>query len=171
VRTGDIIPESAIDPRSTSNTVYVVWQGASPSSRSSVYFASSTDGGASWSEPKIINKVTRTQAFTPSIRVDKNGAITVTYYDFRNDTASTPLTTDYWSIVSRDGGASWDESHIDGPFDQRGAAVANGFFLGDYAGLGAADNSDVCRAVFGKSTGTEAEPESDIEESEADEAP
>jgi BNR repeat-like domain len=173
VRSGDIIPENAADPRTTppgDKLVYVVWQGASASSPSSVFFSKSTDAGKTWSAPKIINKVQSTQAFTPSVRVDSNGAITVTYYDFRNDTSSTPLTTDYWSIVSRDGGETWDESHIDGPFDHRGAARANGFFLGDYAGLDAG-NSDVFQAVFGKATGTFAEPASDIEESEADEAP
>jgi hypothetical protein len=167
VRTGDIIPENAIDPRAGSQTVYVVWQATSATSPSSVYFAKSADGGRTWSSPAIINKVTSTQAFTPSIRVDKNGAITVTYYDFRNDTASAPLTTDYWSIVSRDGGATWDESHIDGPFDHRGAPIARGFFLGDYAGLAAGENSSVFRAVFGKATGTTAAPASDIDASEA----
>src|SRR3954467_3082918 len=45
VRTGDIIPESAYDPRAGSDTVYAVWQARSASSRSSVYFAQSTDGG------------------------------------------------------------------------------------------------------------------------------
>jgi hypothetical protein len=167
VRTGDIIPEPAYDPRSGSNTVYVVWQGASASSRSSVYFARSDDGGQTWSSPKIVNKVLATEAFTPSIRVDRNGAIVITYYDFRNDDASAPLTTDYWSIVSRDGGNSWDESHISGPFDQRTAAIARGYFLGDYAGLSVADSSDVFHAVFGQSTGTPPAHESDIEESEA----
>jgi hypothetical protein len=171
VRTGDIIPEIAVDPQAGSGTVYVVWQGASTSSPSSVYFSKSTDAGQTWSPPTIINKVVSTQAFTPSVRVDKNGAITVTYYDFRNDTSSEPLTTDYWSIVSRDDGSTWQESHIEGPFDHRGAARARGFFLGDYAGLDAGDNSDVFRAVFGEATGTFAAPASDIEESEADEAP
>jgi Neuraminidase (sialidase) len=166
VRTGDIIAENAIDPRAGSDTAYIVWQGASATSPSSVYFSKSADGGQTWSAPAIINKVTSTQAFTPSIRVDKNGAITVTYYDFRNDDSSTPLTTDYWSIVSRDGGATWDESHIDGPFDQRGAAIARGFFLGDYAGLAAGENSDVFHAVFGKATGTFDAKASDIEASD-----
>jgi hypothetical protein len=168
VRTGDIIPEIAYDPRADTNTVYVVWQGRSATSRSSVYFSKSTDGGSTWSDPVIVNQVQTTQAFTPSIRVDRDGAIAITYYDFRNDTSSTPLTTDYWSIISRDGGDSWDESHISGPFDHRTAAIARGFFLGDYAGLAAADNSDLFRAVFGQSYGSETDRNSDIEVSEAE---
>ena len=168
VRTGDIIPEIAYDPREGSDTVYAVWQGASASSPSSVYFSSSTDGGMTWSTPAIVNKDTTTQAFTPAIRVDKNGRIGINYYDFRNDDSSPPLTTDYWSIASTDGGATWDESHISGPFDQRTAAVARGFFLGDYAGLSTADNGDVFHAVFGQSSGSPPAHESDIEESDGD---
>jgi hypothetical protein len=166
VRTGDIIPEVAYDPRAGSDTVYAIWQGGSASSRSSIYFSSSTDGGQHWSTPVIVNKLTTTEAFTPAIHVDKNGRIGITYYDFRNDDASPPLTTDYWSIVSSDGGQTWDESHISGPFDQRTAAVARGFFLGDYAGLSTADAGDVFHAVFGQSTGSPPDHASDIEESD-----
>ena len=163
VRTGDIIPEVAVDENS--GTVYAVWQGANASSPSSIYLSKSDDAGKTWTDPHVINTVTSTQAFTPSVRVDNGGRLTVTYYDFRNDDAATPLWTDYWSIVSTDGGDNWSESHIDGPFDQRGAARARGFFLGDYAGLDAG-KSDVFRAVFGKSTGTFEEPAGDIEESD-----
>jgi len=169
VRTGDAIPEPAYDPRAGSNTVYLVWQSASASSRASVYFSKSTDGGQTWTTPTIVNKVVSTEAFTPSIRVDRNGAIAITYYDFRNDTAAAPLATDYWSIVSRNGGNTWDESHISGPFDQSTAPIARGYFLGDYAGLSAADTSTLFHSVFSQSTGTPPEHASDIEESDADE--
>jgi Neuraminidase (sialidase) len=147
-----------------------VWQGRSSSSPSSVYFSASTDGGNTWSTPTIVNKVTTTQAFTPSIRVDKNGRIAINYYDFRNDDSGAELWTDYWSTTSSDGGQTWDENpnSISGTFDQRTAAVARGFFLGDYAGLSAADNSDVFHAVFGQSTGSAPAHESDIEESDGD---
>jgi hypothetical protein len=168
VRTGDIIPEIAYDPRPGSNTVYAVWQGRSASSRSSVYFSTSTDGGDNWSEPEIVNQVVSTEAFTPAIRVDTNGRITITYYDFRNDTSSAPLTTDYWSITRDPGDSDWAETHISGPFDQRTAAVARGFFLGDYAGLSTADTSDVFHAVFGQSSGSPPAHESDIQEADGD---
>jgi hypothetical protein len=171
VRTGDIIPEIGYDPRN--QNVYVIWQGASASSRSSIYFSKSTNGGGSWSDPVVINKDTSVEAFTPSIRVDKNGRIAVNYYDFRNDDADPELWTDYWSIASEDGGDHWSESQISGPFDQTTAAVARGYFLGDYAGLSAADNSDVFHAVFGQATGSHTgdssnpiDEESDIEETD-----
>src|SRR3954452_17116982 len=51
VRTGDIIPEVAHDPRAGSNTVHAVWQGASATSRSSIYLSTSTNGGKNWSTP------------------------------------------------------------------------------------------------------------------------
>jgi len=54
------------------------------------------------------------------------------------------------------------------PFDQRTAAVARGFFLGDYAGLSTADTSDVFHAVFGQSSGSPPAHESDIEEADGD---
>ncbi|HEX4734172.1 MAG TPA: sialidase family protein [Thermoleophilaceae bacterium] len=168
VRTGDIIPEIAYDPRGGSNTVYVIWQGASATSRSSIYLSESTDGGDTWSDPEIVNKEQGVEAFTPSIRVDKNGRVAITYYDFRHDTSSAPLDTDYWSIARDPGETDWAESHISGPFDQRTAAVARGFFLGDYAGLSTADNDDVFHAVFGQSTGAPPAHESDIEEADGD---
>jgi hypothetical protein len=170
VRTGDIIPEIAYDPRSGSDTVYAVWQGASAASRSSIYFSESTQGGdaGTWSTPVVVSNPNSKEAFTPSIRVDKNGRVAINYYDFRNDTSSAPLDTDYWSIARDDGDSDWAETHISGPFDQRTAAVARGFFLGDYAGLSAADNSDVFHAVFGQSSGSPPDHESDIEETDGE---
>jgi hypothetical protein len=63
----------------------------------------------------------------------------VTYYDFRNNTADpATLPTDYWLIRSADGGLSWRESHVTGPFDLATAPDAEGLFLGDYQGLATA---------------------------------
>jgi hypothetical protein len=170
VRTGDIIPEIAYDPRQGSDTVYAVWQGATASSRSAIYFSESTHGGdaGTWSTPTVVSNPNSKEAFTPSIRVDTNGRVAINYYDFRNDTSSAPLDTDYWSIARDPGDTDWAEAHISGPFDQRTAAVARGFFLGDYAGLSAADNSDVFHAVFGQSSGSPPDHASDIEETDGE---
>jgi hypothetical protein len=135
VRTGDIIPEIAADPRAGSKTVYLVWQEATSSSASSVMFSRSSDDGVSWSTPKIINNVPSSEAFTPSIRVGSDGTVTVTYYDFRNDTSAAPLVTDVWAVHSHDGGLSFSEDHVMGPFDMSTAANARGYFTGDYEGL------------------------------------
>lgn len=64
----------------------------------------------------------------------------VTYYDFRDlapdNTATLP--TNYWRTMSLDDGTSFgSELHLGGPFDMKTAPNAEGFFIGDYAGLDA----------------------------------
>jgi hypothetical protein len=158
VRTGDIIPEVAVDRQPGSpgfGNLYVVWQdrrfGSVP--HASVAFSASTDGGLTWSAPIKINQtptnipVGNQQAFTPAIRVASDGTIGVTYYDFRNNTSDpTTLPTDYFIVhchrsatVSCTNPADWASETKLTPtsFDMRDAPVARGFFLGDYEGLAA----------------------------------
>jgi hypothetical protein len=88
--------------------------------------------------------VRSTDAHTPSVAVDDEGALAVTYYDFRfNDVDSDDgLETAHWIRRSADGGASFGPDEILGTtFDTRKAPYALGYFLGDYDGLGAAGNS------------------------------
>lgn len=142
VRTGDIIPEIAVDR--TSGAIYVVWQDArfGPAG-DAIVFAKSTDGGLTWSEPVRISQNPNVQAFTAAIAVAADGTIGVTYYDFRNNDADPgTLPTDLWFVSSRDGGQTWSEVHVSGPFDMKTAPVAGGYFLGDYSGLAAFGNDD-----------------------------
>ena len=143
VRTGDIIPSIATDARPGHNEVYAVWQDARWTNfqRDQIAFSKSSDGGLTWSPTVRINNATvDTQAFNPAIRVDAAGNISVTHYDFRNDTkASVPLETDVWSLRSNDGGTTWHEERVTPTsFDMRQAPVARGFFIGDYIGTAAA---------------------------------
>ncbi len=140
IRTGDIIPESAIDP--ATGQLYVVWQDArfTKGQFDEVAFSTSTDGGATWSSPIQVNTNTPANrpGFTPSIHVNSDGTVGVTFYDFRNLAAgnTTTLPTDYWFTSSTDHGASFgNEAHIAGPFDMLTAPNAGGFFVGDYEGL------------------------------------
>ncbi|MFC3107037.1 sialidase family protein [Undibacterium arcticum] len=138
VRTGDIIPEPAIDP--ATGQLYVVWQDArfNGGHFDEVALSSSSDGGATWSAPIRVNTPTGRAAFNPSIRVNSTGAVGVSYYDFRNLAAGNTATlpTDYWFTSSTNGGASFgSEQHLAGPFDMKTAPNAGGFFIGDYAGL------------------------------------
>jgi Neuraminidase (sialidase) len=141
VRTGDIIPEIASDERADHDEVYVVWQDArfNGFQRDQVAFARSTDGGRTWSTPVRISTHNETQAFTPAIRVDDEGNIGVTYYDFRkNDPDTKELETDVWFTRSTDGGRTWSEERVTPEsFDMRQAPVARGYFVGDYEGLSA----------------------------------
>lgn len=136
VRTGDIIPNIAADGRS--GALYAVWQDArfSGGDHDGIAFSSSTDDGLTWSAPVQINTATSVPAFTAAIFVADDGTIGVTHYDFRNNTADpSTLPTDAWLLRSADGGATWTETHLAGPFDMKTAPVARGFFLGDYVGL------------------------------------
>jgi hypothetical protein len=140
VRTGDVIPDIAVD-RST-GTLYVVWQDArfSALQRDGIVLSKSYDGGATWSTPAQINRAPLVQAFTASVDVAANGKIGVTYYDFRKDKSDpTVLLTNYWKITSLDGGTTWHETPLAGSFDMRTAPNAGGFFVGDYQGLSHAD--------------------------------
>jgi hypothetical protein len=151
VRTGDIIPEIAADPRKGKSNLYVVWQDArfSGLNHSDIAFSMSTDGGFTWTAPVMINKTpasAHVPAFTPSVHVAPDGRVSVTYYDFRELSSSnnTTLPTDYWilnclpSATDCTVAANWTEQQLAGPFDMKLAPVARGFFVGDYEGLGAA---------------------------------
>jgi BNR repeat-like domain len=137
VRTGDIIPQIAVDENS--GALYVVWQDDRFTGQEQIAFSSSTDGGLTWSPTRRISTVGGvTQAFTPTPRVADDGTVGVQYYDFRNDNPATtpPLTTDVWLLRSEDGGGTWTEERVgDTSFDMTIAPDALGYFVGDYAGL------------------------------------
>lgn len=140
LRTGDIIPEPAIDP--ATGQLYVVWQDSrfNGGQYDEVALSTSTDGGQTWSAPIRVNTPTGRAAFNPSVRVNASGDVAVTYDDFRSLAAgdTTTLPTDYWLITSSNGGQQFDhEMHLAGPFDMKTAPFAGGFFIGDYEGLDA----------------------------------
>lgn len=137
VRTGDIIPEPAVDPRS--GRLYVVWQDSrfNGGQYDEVALSSSGDGGVTWTPPVRVNKPTGRPAFTPSVRVNSQGIVGVSYYDFRSLTTQTAtLPTDYWLTMSGDEGATFnDEVSLVPTFDMAMAPDAGGYFVGDYEGL------------------------------------
>jgi hypothetical protein len=144
LRTGDIIPEPAIDP--ATGQLYVVWQDArfSGGQYDEIAISTSTDGGATWSAPARVNTPTGRLAFNPAVRINSSGTVAVTYYDLRNLAAgnTTTLPTDYWQTTSTNGGASFgNEVHLAGSFDLKLAPFAEGYFVGDYEGLDARGTS------------------------------
>ena len=160
VRTGDIIPDVAVDPDPDSGRLYAVWQDArfSDFQNDSIAFSQSLNGGRTWSAPVKVNETPEDipagnqQAFTASVDVAADGTIGVTYYDFRNNTAAPDLKTDYFAVhchpttpTACTDRANWvkeDEIQLtDASFDMRQAPLTTtGFFTGDYEGLASAGN-------------------------------
>lgn len=140
IRTGDIIPEPAIDP--ATGQLYIVWQDSRFNGHhfDEVALSTSTNGGRTWSAPIQVNTNTppTRPGFTPMVHVKADGTVGVTFYDFRNlTTQTTTLPTDYWFVKSTNHGASFDSEVRITPtsFDMLTAPNAGGFFVGDYEGL------------------------------------
>jgi len=143
VRSDGVIIDLAVDYSETHNgRIYVVWQdhADNPYGDDLIMLSHSDTGGQTWSAPQKINQTPSgtftDQAFEPAVHVDAQGVVAVSYYDFRNDVSGDRrLTTDHWIVHSHDGGATWSESHLGGPFDLHQAPYARGYFVGDYQGL------------------------------------
>jgi hypothetical protein len=159
VRTGDILPDFAVDYSTgpTRGDMYAVWQthrsatvqqlGSTIPVDDTILLSRSTDGGHHWSAPVKVNHTTAgKQAFTASVHVASNGDIAVTYYDFRNDQPNdAALSTDYWvahchaATVDCSQASRWTAANENRltptSFDMRSAPYAGGYFLGDYEGL------------------------------------
>ena len=153
IRAGDLLPEVAVN--AGNGNLYAVWMdarfdgGLFVVDHDNIAFTQSTDGGATWSAPIKVNQTPTgepnfdQQAFTPSVDVDRNGTVTVTYYDLRHNTPDpATLDTDYFAVSCESATesctipASWEEERITPvPFNIRNAPFARGYFLGDYMGL------------------------------------
>jgi hypothetical protein len=150
VRTADIIPDIAVDPKS--GQLYAVWQDKrfDDGQHDSIALSTSTDGGLTWTPAVKVNKTPtgipsgNQQAFTPSVDVAEDGTVSVTYYDFRNNTPDPDtLPTDYWvvhchaaTVDCSQGSQYGNEVRLtDTSFDLERAPVARGYFVGDYEGL------------------------------------
>jgi hypothetical protein len=151
VRDGALLFDVAVDP--ASGQLYAVWQDGAPTGGGwpVILLSTSRDFGATWSEPVQVNGTPATgpalnrQAFLPSVHVAGNGAIGVSYYDFRfNDEAEGAL-TDHWFTWCHPGAMDCTQASrwsrevrvTDVSFDLLQAPFAGGLFLGDYTGLSA----------------------------------
>jgi len=138
IRSGSVVPAIAVDR--ANGALYVAWEDArfSGLARDGIALSRSTDGGLHWSAPVQVNTAHDVPAFTPALAVAANGNLGVTYYDFRNDDPSDGdhLMVTRWLSTSTDGGATFADTMIGGPFDLRAAPLEHGaYFLGDYQAL------------------------------------
>lgn len=159
VRTGDVIPDFAVDPRRGKRRLYAVWQDTVFNGASQIALSRSRDGGRTWSEPARVSENPDVQAFTPAVEVNRRGDVAISYYDFTYDSVgSASLDTDYWVASSTDGGRTFAPRERVTPqsFDLRTAPNAIGLFVGDYEGLAAA--GDDFEVLFSQTTGEAGNP-------------
>ena len=143
LRTGDIIPQPAIDQRT--GRLYVVWQdsraNAVDPNEDALFISTSTHGGltGTWSAPAVVNDPRDEAAFTPAVKVLGAVPVAVQYYTLQQHRTNrrNVLPT---SIVVRatDGpGTSFvhREQQVGDDFNMLAAPFAFGYFTGDYEGL------------------------------------
>ena len=139
VRSGDSIPEIAADPRANSTTFYLVWQDAAPSGGAYdevvMKKCDGAGGHVSCGPTQLVNEDTGHPAFTPSVRVRGDGTLAVTYYQFTGS-SSEPFQTKTIAFHQHPDGTQSRQEIPSGTFDMAQAAVARGYFVGDYEGLG-----------------------------------
>jgi hypothetical protein len=123
---------------------YVAWRQQLDEATADIRLVRSGDHGASWSAP-IVVRASGTQMMTPAVAAAAEGTVAVTYYDIRNDAVpDQALWADFWVSLSSDGGLTWTERHVAGPFDLGQAArmtvPVEGLMVGEYTGLAPAGN-------------------------------
>jgi hypothetical protein len=140
------LPGFAASPNS-SHDLYLVWNDERQG-QAEIVLTASHDGGQSWSAPILVNDDPPGDGANhaqPAIAVAPNGAVSVTFFDTRNDPAHRLL--DVYLAQSTNGGASFlpnvrvTSLHIDPSVDAPIDEYGNQFF-GDYQGL-TADNTFV----------------------------
>jgi BNR repeat-like domain len=153
VRDSALLAQVAVDP--ASGTVAAVWQQylnqpSAAIANDGIALSLSTDGGKTWSSARQINGDATVAAFSPTVRFLPGGILAVTYYDLRDyEAGSTILSTDAWITESADGGGTWHELRMAGPFDLNTAPLTDlnpgvsgtGLFLGDNQGLASVGSS------------------------------
>ena len=98
-----------------------------------VFTRRSTDGGRTWSEPKLLNddpfdpKDGGHTQNNPSVRVAPNGRVDAVWWDFRNDQGQ--FQNDVYYSYSKDNGATWSKNIRvnDRSIDRRIGIWSNGF--------------------------------------------
>ena len=119
---------------------WAAWQDVEPPGNgklSTISAAKSTDGGVTWSTPRLVSATTG-QRWLPTLAVDEYGTAAITWYDTRADQPGDgQWTTEVRVGVSRDGGQTWSDQRLAGPFDLHTALnePPAEFALGNYMGL------------------------------------
>ena len=114
---GSLIPRLAADVFTTAfrDRLYVVWADGRFGGRTQVLLAYSTDKGKTWSKPRIVNDdrlprngVLERSIAMPSVAVNKDGIVGVTWHDRRNSTNDIDYEVRF--AASFDGGQTFTKS-------------------------------------------------------------
>jgi hypothetical protein len=109
---------------------------AASTCKTRIWFTRSTDGGANWAAPQMLNNQAslNDQSFSRLVVDETDGALMVTYSDTVNDT--TRLSSDIFAQFSLDDGVTWSAPiQITTAATNETIAGANNFSYGDYSGL------------------------------------
>jgi hypothetical protein len=123
-------PSCAVSP--TSGEISCVY-GDQQGDHARVEFITSTDGGATFSEPATLDPADGHQ-FMPALAVDETGGLHATWFDTRNNPSDTSR-YDIYAARSDDGGTTWLSSTrvTEAPAD-----AGDTWFIGDYTSIAAA---------------------------------
>ena len=112
------LPEDSTDPKiavDSLGVLHVVWVSDNTLSKN-IYYASSTNGGQTWSASVRVNDMSTADQVDPSLAVDTADNLYVSWTDFRNGDADIYMSrleaSGVWSLDSRvddDGGAAVQE--------------------------------------------------------------
>ncbi len=99
-----------------------------------LYFLRSSDGGQTWTQPRVITSTPANDQWWPWMSVDETtGDIAIMYSDSRNDPAN--IAIDTYISYSSDGGETWiDRRATDATSDFRKNPFIDQIFAGDYSG-------------------------------------
>lgn len=113
----------------------VAWQSNMAFDAGQILIARSADAGRTWSEPAPVVSL-KAQAFTPELATAPDGTLGLSWYDLRSDRrGDKELTTTAHFAHSHDGGETWSETSLGGPFDLREAPQHYGRSLGYRQGV------------------------------------
>ena len=136
-----LLPQGAVDRGYSEyqGSIYIAWNDYR-NNNSDIYLIYSRDGGATWSEPRRVNKNPiddGSDQFMPDIAVTEQGYVVMLWYDRRDDPNNT-LLRPYFAI-STDGGGNWTELAVGPQFDGNngGTSFLSGenHLIGDYIGI------------------------------------
>ena len=114
---GSMLPRLAADIFTTAfrDRLYAVWADGRVGGRTQVFLSYSTDKGKTWSKPRIVNDdrlprngVLERSTAMPSVAVNKDGIVGVTWHDRRNSTNDVDYEVRF--AASFDGGQTFTKS-------------------------------------------------------------